>query len=118
MDSPLIDVERVGAVAVLTLNRPPANALSMGLLAELRSALDDLARDMPGALVVSGSPKMFAAGADVKEFGDQNALEKWPTLFARGSTRWRAFLASLSRPLRVTRSAADASLRSRATFGS
>ena len=69
MDSPLIDVERVGAVAVLTLNRPPANALSMGLLAELRSALDDLARDMPGALVVSGSPKMFAAGADVKEFG-------------------------------------------------
>ncbi len=69
MQAPLVETERVGAVAVLTLNRPPANALSMALLGELRAAVEALAADLPGAVVVSGSPKMFAAGADVKEFG-------------------------------------------------
>ena len=62
-------VERRGAVGIITLNRPQAlNALSAVLIAELASALDDLETDAGiGAIVLTGSEKAFAAGADVKE---------------------------------------------------
>jgi enoyl-CoA hydratase len=62
-------VERRGAVAIVTLNRPAAlNALNAALVAELASALDDLEGDPAiGAIVLTGNEKAFAAGADVKE---------------------------------------------------
>ena len=64
-----IFVERRGAVGVVTLNRPAAlNALNAALIAELASALDDLEGDAAiSAIVLTGSEKAFAAGADVKE---------------------------------------------------
>jgi enoyl-CoA hydratase len=62
-------VERRGAVGIVTLNRPQAlNALNADLISELASALDDLETDAGiGAIVLTGSEKAFAAGADVKE---------------------------------------------------
>jgi enoyl-CoA hydratase len=62
-------VERRGAVGIITLNRPQAlNALNAELISELASALDDFERDAGiGAIVLSGSEKAFAAGADIKE---------------------------------------------------
>jgi enoyl-CoA hydratase len=62
-------VERRGAVGIVTLNRPAAlNALNAALIAELASAIDDLEGDAAiGAIVLTGSEKAFAAGADVKE---------------------------------------------------
>jgi enoyl-CoA hydratase len=62
-------VERHGAVGILTLNRPATlNALNAALIGELASALDDLENDAAiGAIVLTGSEKAFAAGADVKE---------------------------------------------------
>jgi enoyl-CoA hydratase len=62
-------VERRGAVGVVTLNRPQAlNALNSALIAELGAALDDFESDAAiGAIVLTGSDKAFAAGADVKE---------------------------------------------------
>jgi len=62
-------VERRGAVGIVTLNRPQAlNALNADLICELASALDDLETDAGiGAIVLTGSEKAFAAGADVKE---------------------------------------------------
>jgi enoyl-CoA hydratase len=62
-------VERRGAVGIVTLNRPQAlNALNAALISELASALDDLETDAGiGAIVLTGSEKAFAAGADVKE---------------------------------------------------
>jgi enoyl-CoA hydratase len=61
--------ERRGAVGLVTLNRPQAlNALNARLIAELDSALDAFDRDdAVGAMVVTGSEKAFAAGADIKE---------------------------------------------------
>ena len=56
-------------VAVVTLNRPPANALSMALLSEIAEAARELTADPPGAVVVTGGDRIFAAGADVSEFG-------------------------------------------------
>ena len=55
-------------VAVLTLERPPMNALSRQLQAEIRAAAQECAaRDDIGAVVIHGGPKVFAAGADIKE---------------------------------------------------
>jgi enoyl-CoA hydratase len=69
--------ERDGPVGVVTLNRPrQLNALSSGVLAELVDALaahdaDDEVR----AIVLTGGPQVFAAGADLKEFGTQSVVD-------------------------------------------
>jgi len=62
-------VERRGAVGIVTLNRPAAlNALNAALISELGAALDEFEDDAGiGAIVLTGSEKAFAAGADVKE---------------------------------------------------
>jgi len=62
-------VERRGAVGIVTLNRPAAlNALNAALISELGAALDEFEDDAGiGAIVLTGSDKAFAAGADVKE---------------------------------------------------
>src|SRR5436305_9087199 len=56
-------------VAVLRLDRPPANALSIAVLGEVAEAARSLTDDPPGAVVVTGGDKIFAAGADISEFG-------------------------------------------------
>jgi methylglutaconyl-CoA hydratase len=68
--SELVRVERVGQAAFISLNRPKAaNALSRGLVAALRAALDQLAtRPAVTAIVLAGvGGKAFSAGADLKE---------------------------------------------------
>ena len=59
-------VETKGAVGLITLNRPDAlNALNAALIVELGQALDDFeADDGIGCVVLTGSEKAFAAGAD------------------------------------------------------
>ena len=44
------------------------NALSVGLLAELQQAVESLAVDLPGAVVITGTDRIFSAGADITEF--------------------------------------------------
>ena len=56
-------------MAVLRLARPPVNALSVGLLTELQQAVESLAVDLPGAVVITGTDRIFSAGADITEFG-------------------------------------------------
>ncbi len=58
-----------GRVGVITLNRPKAlNALNSQLIEELNLALDDYERNPDiGCIVLTGSEKAFAAGADIKE---------------------------------------------------
>lgn len=56
-----------GSVAVIRLNRPPVNALSAALAAELVEAFGLAADPSVRAVVVTGEPH-FAAGADIKEF--------------------------------------------------
>lgn len=65
-----IKVEQRGAVCVIELHRPKAlNALSKGLMDDLTAALDVAEADQATrAIVVTGSEKAFAAGADIKEF--------------------------------------------------
>jgi enoyl-CoA hydratase len=68
-----------GRVALLTLNRPEAlNALNAQLISELNHALDELERDHGiGCIVLTGSAKTFAAGADIKEMAEL----KYPQIY-------------------------------------
>ncbi len=74
-----ITTETRGAVGLITLNRPKAlNALNKALIAELGRALDAYeADDAIGAVVVTGSEKAFAAGADIKEMRDQSFMDAY-----------------------------------------
>ena len=69
-ENSLVRVERRGdGVAVITLDNPKVNALSRALLGELEAAATDLTVDPPGAVVITGGDRLFAAGADISEFG-------------------------------------------------
>lgn len=71
----LVSVE--DAVAVITLNRPRVlNALSQGLMDELAGALDTYDRNPAvRCMVLWGGPRVFAAGADVREMGDATSAD-------------------------------------------
>lgn len=70
-------IETYDHVGVITLNRPQVmNALSKGLMEDLYEALEILEKDEKiGVIVLTGSPKAFAAGADIKEMKDKSSVE-------------------------------------------
>jgi enoyl-CoA hydratase len=72
-------VETRGNVGLITLNRPKAlNALSSPLMAELTDALDAFEADNNiRAMVLTGSEKAFAAGADIKEMQEKTWSEAY-----------------------------------------
>ncbi len=78
-----IRLERRGRVGLVTLNRPKAlNALSSELVAELNDALDELdADEQIGAIVITGSERAFAAGADIKEMSTLDSVTAYRTDF-------------------------------------
>jgi enoyl-CoA hydratase len=69
--------ETRGAVGLITLNRPKAlNALSTELTSELAQALTLFEKDAAiGAIVITGSERAFAAGADIKEMKDKSFVQ-------------------------------------------
>lgn len=69
--------ETKGRVAIITLSRPAAmNALNDQLIAELNTALDGFEADEAiGAIVITGSEKAFAAGADIKEMQSKSYMD-------------------------------------------
>jgi enoyl-CoA hydratase len=69
--------EKRGRVGIITLNRPKAlNALCAALIAELGQALDAFeADDGVGCIIVTGSEKAFAAGADIKEMASRGYMD-------------------------------------------
>ena len=72
----LVHLEVDDGVGIVRLDRPPANAISLQLSIELLAALEEAgSRDDVGALVVWGGPKLFAAGADIKEMVDHGPDE-------------------------------------------
>jgi enoyl-CoA hydratase len=79
-----IIVESKGAVGIVKLNRPKMlNALSFGVFREIAAAIDDLeADDAIGCIVVTGSEKAFAAGADIKEMQPKSFIDMFASDFA------------------------------------
>jgi enoyl-CoA hydratase len=74
-----IIVEKKDAVGVITFNRPKAlNALSAALTKELETALIELDGDNSiGCMVITGSEKAFAAGADIKEMQSKSYMDAY-----------------------------------------
>ncbi len=77
MSEELVQVERRGAVGVITMNRArQLNALSEELMSAVGDAAETLDRDEAiGALVLTGGPEVFAAGADLKQMAEQSAVD-------------------------------------------
>ena len=70
MTDDVVGYEKRGAVAVITLQRPPVNALGQPLRQGIKDRLEEaLADDAVEAIVLVGSGRGFSAGADITEFG-------------------------------------------------
>jgi enoyl-CoA hydratase len=72
-----IVVERRDRVGLITLNRPKSlNALNLQMTSEVMSTLKEFdADDRIGAVVITGSPRAFAAGADIEEMAEKTLVE-------------------------------------------
>ena len=90
-------VETKGRVGIIRLNRPQAlNALNSALNAELAQAVAAFdADDGIGCILITGSEKAFAAGADIKEMADKSAVDAFMGDFAAA---WHA-TASARKPV-------------------
>jgi enoyl-CoA hydratase len=87
-----------GPVGLITLNRPKAlNALNAELLSELTEALETWDRDDAiRCIVLTGSDRAFAAGADIKEMAPQSYMDMFkPNFFAEANDR----IAAVRKPM-------------------
>jgi enoyl-CoA hydratase len=84
-----IIAETRGRVGVARLNRPQTlNALNAELVSELSVAIDVFeADDKVGCIVITGSEKAFAAGADIKEMADKSFMDQFLGDFAANYDR-------------------------------
>ena len=65
-------------VAVATISRPPANALSQGLINEINTMLDAMEHDdAVRVILLHGEGRFFSAGADIKEFTSVTSGEQF-----------------------------------------
>lgn len=80
-----IIVAREGAVGTITLNRPKMlNALSFGVFREIKGAIEELDGDEAvGCIVLMGSDKAFAAGADIKEMQPKSFIDMYTEDFTQ-----------------------------------
>lgn len=90
-------VETHDSVGLITLNRPEAlNALNSELIGELNQALDAFENDQSiGCIVLTGSEKAFAAGADIKEMQSKSYMDTYMGDFIR---KWER-LADMRKPV-------------------
>jgi len=97
-----IIVETRGKVGLITLNRPKAlNALNSQLVGEINSVLDGFDKDPAvGCVVITGSEKAFAAGADIMEMKDktypESYLEDFITAWDRVAQRRKPIIAAVA----------------------
>ena len=69
-DPNLVRIERTGAIAVVTLDKPPVNALFIDLFDAITRALETLEQDEQTRVVIlTGGEKIFSAGMDLKAVG-------------------------------------------------
>ena len=61
-----LTIEHDGEVALVRIDRPPANAMDRSLLAEGHRCVDELREAEPAAVVITGRPGFFSAGVDLK----------------------------------------------------
>lgn len=82
MTEVLVELERGDdGVAVVTLCNGKVNSLSRAVLTRLLEIAEQLTEDPPGAVIITGSDRIFAAGADISEFGGPDEAREIGALF-------------------------------------
>ena len=82
MTDTLVELERgEDGVAVITLRNGKVNSLSKAVLIQLLAIAEQLTIDPPGAVIVTGSDRIFAAGADISEFAGPDEARQIGALF-------------------------------------
>ena len=101
-------VEQRARVGVITLNRPKVlNALNQKLTKELLEAAETFDRDPAvGCIVITGSEKAFAAGADISEMQDQSYMDMYRATGSPRGTVWWLYVPRSSLRSPASRSAA------------
>jgi enoyl-CoA hydratase len=84
-----VKVDVRGPVAVITLDRPPVNAIDAVMISALHAAIDEVRAVLPSAIVIGSASEVFSAGADLKEVLDEASRS------ARAAN-WRALLAAVT----------------------
>ncbi|MFQ5674211.1 MAG: enoyl-CoA hydratase-related protein [Nitrospinales bacterium] len=81
-----VTLKKQEQTAILTLDHPPVNAISLAMLDELEQALDNVREDstVKAAVLRSRKPKFFAAGADIKEIAAIGSAREGREYAARG----------------------------------
>ncbi len=98
-----VSVERRrGGVALVRLDRPKMNALSTLVLDQLAVVAGELLEDPPGAVVVWGGDRIFAAGADIADFTTDEGELVGPEQARSISDRFRAALDAVAAIPRLT----------------
>ena len=87
-----ISVKPHGNVALVTIDRPPANAMSPDLLDEGTAVVERLRQDPPAAVVLAGIPGYFSAGLDLKVVPtlDDDGREQMATKINRTFAAWHS----------------------------
>ncbi|MCA8975385.1 MAG: enoyl-CoA hydratase/isomerase family protein, partial [Planctomycetes bacterium] len=77
MTAEFVRIERDGFIALVTIDRPKANALNRAVIAELAATFGELeGDDSVGAIVLTGAgEKFFVAGADIGELAQQGVVD-------------------------------------------
>ncbi len=99
-EAPLLEVQRAGGVATVTLNRGAQfNALSSAMLGALKQCLDELAADSAIRVVVlGGAGRAFCAGHDLREMRANPSIEFYQRLFAQ-CTKMMRTIQSMPQPV-------------------
>src|SRR6266508_347352 len=109
-----VEIETRGKVGIVRLNRPQAlNALNSALIADLSHAIDafEAAAEI-GCIVITGSEKAFAAGADIKEMADKSYMDAFMGDFAAQWARVVPLASLLEEAVKIAETIASMSLPS------
>lgn len=80
-----LNVQKENHVATITIESPPANALSSAILQDLSSEMDQIEKDASiKAILLKGEGKFFSAGADIKEFTSFQQASDYEALASKG----------------------------------
>ncbi|WP_018238107.1 3-hydroxyacyl-CoA dehydrogenase NAD-binding domain-containing protein [Ensifer sp. BR816] len=91
-----VKIERIGEIAIVTVDNPPVNALSQALRQDLLDAAETLDADLTvRAVVLSCAGRTFIAGADVTEFGKPPLPPHLPDVVARIETARKPWVAAM-----------------------
>ena len=86
----LIHVQRIGAVAVIRLDRPPVNAINAAMHAPLAEAARQVSADPEvRSVVLYGGERAFAAGAAIGEMAGSRRSRQSAALRSAGAANWR-----------------------------